>query len=82
MPLQDAMNLDTITVVSADKAHQDGVRLVELNKTYTVHEDPAIGKFIIGARGVHGVIDMHSLKYYEMYYGWDIRCTYRVQTDY
>ena len=82
MPLQDAMNLDTITVVSADKVHQDGVRLVELNKIYVVHEDPAIGKFIIGAKGVHGVIDMRSLKYYEMYYGWDIQCTHSLLMGY
>lgn len=82
MPLQNAVNLDTITVVSADKTHQDGVRLVGLNKPYIVHEDPAIGKFIIGARGVHGVIDMRSLKYYETHYGWDIRCTYSSWMDY
>lgn len=56
-----------LIITSALKTTQDGIRIFEIGVEYEVHLDPSIGEFIIGSRGVHGLITMKHLEFYRTY---------------
>lgn len=65
-----------VEIISAEKVHMDSVRIITVGKRYQIHSDERIGDFIIGDKGVHGVIDMKRLDNFQRApYLWQWRIT-------